>query len=314
MSRTTRATAVGGLICLALLLLLPLPVALAEGGAGTGGTGGAGWGGGSLGGGGVTVGVGVDDNQPAPTGHSVQPALPPRYEYSTVPCDECVIDGEVCYPDGQLGLVPVQPGEDTAEALPPGFTVPLLVIIVSSATHQFIGYAGQTICVRAAQPPPAPTPAAVWASVPLPEAQISFDPATYGVTQLQTWFWLANDLEKVDVTVAVPGGVGGYSVTATVHPVAYDWTFGDGTGEVSFTGGPGAAAGAAATHTYTEPGTYSVGVAVQWAGSYTFAGYGVDQTVPLGPVSQAETVRAYQVQQIRSLLLPPPSGQGTVPS
>jgi hypothetical protein len=135
--------------------------------------------------------------------------------------------------------------------------------------------------------------------------QISFNPGTFGVTQLPTWFWLANDTEGVNVSVAVPGGVGGYSVTVAVHPVAYYWDFGDGSSAVSYTAGSaGSATNASVTHTYGAATTYSVGLTVEWEGAYTFAGYGVTETVPLGPVDQAQKVQPYVVQQVRSVLLP----------
>jgi hypothetical protein len=158
-------------------------------------------------------------------------------------------------------------------------------------------------------PPPVPPVATtVWERASrvqqLPRPQIEINPGAHGLAQLPTWFWLGNDASGVDLTVGVPGGIDGYAVTLRAHPVAYDWTFGDGQTAVSYTAGSaGSGASASATHTYLDNGTFPVGVTVTWAGSYTFTGYGVTETVPLGPVRQPETVQPYVVQQIRSVLV-----------
>ena len=277
------------------------------GGQGSGGS--SGWGKGVLGPGGVTVVVGAGGPRrptPPPPPDSPTGSKTPVY-YAAVQCTECAINGEVCLPNGQLGLIPVPPGSDPLGHLPPGDTVPFYVEIVNSITGQVVGYTGQTLCNPAVAPPPPPPPAGVvWRTVPLPVAQIEFNPGTYGVTQLPTWYWLANDANGVDVRVAIPGGVGGYAVTLAVHPVAYYWSFGDGQTGVSYVaGGPGSASSASTTHTYVGPGTFQVGVTVAWAGSYTFTGYGVSETVALGPVDQPESSHSYVVQQIRSILVPP---------
>ncbi|HTV12129.1 MAG TPA: hypothetical protein VME20_09725 [Acidimicrobiales bacterium] len=175
---------------------------------------------------------------------------------------------------------------------------------MNSATNAVEGYLGETLCTPKPIPPPdPPSPAAVWGAVPLPEPDIQTNPATYGVTQLQSWFWLGNDSQGANDIISV--GIDGYAVTVTAHPVAYYWIFGDGTGAVSDTeGSAGGAANASATHTYTQAGTYPLGVIVAWQGTYMFTGFGVTETVPLGPVDQPEHVVNYTVQQIRSALLP----------
>jgi hypothetical protein len=204
----------------------------------------------------------------------------------------------------------VPSGSDLLANLPAGDTVPVYVVLISTTTGDIVGYAGTTLCLPQAAPaPPPPSAEAVWQTVPLPVAQIELNPNTYGVTQLPTWFTLANDAAGVDARVAVPGGVGGYTVTVAVHPVAFYWTFGDGATAVSETAGvQGSATLASATHTYLQPGTLQVQVMVAWAGSYTFTGYGVTQTEPLGPVDQAESTQPYTVQQIGSVLVPSARG------
>lgn len=228
----------------------------------------------------------------------------PPYYYRLVACDECALNGEICRRNGQLGLIPVAPGTDPVNKLPAGDSVPLYVEIVSTANNNVVGYVGETLCGGHSSPPPAPPSAAmVWKYVPLPAAQIAASPSSYGVTQLQSWFWLGNDAGGATLTVAT--GIDGYRVTLTAHPVDYYWYFGDGTSaRSSGSGAPGNAGAASATHTYVQPGTYSAGVIVAWAGDYTFQGYGVTETVPLGPVDQPEQILPYKVQQIRSMLLP----------
>ncbi len=139
--------------------------------------------------------------------------------------------------------------------------------------------------------------------VPFPQPSVRTDPGTIGVVQLPTWFWVGDSATSSGLTVG-PLGVGGYSVVLHVHPVAYYWSFGDGTDAVSYTGGSGGgAASASVVHTYHQQGTYEVGLGIAWEGSYTFTGYGVDQTVPLGPVRQPAVVRSYRVQEVRSVLV-----------
>ena len=287
------------LIC-SLALVVPFPEIAYATGSGT-----SGWGAGAIGPGGVAVGVGsaTPPGSPASTPDPPPSSLPPYY-YELVQCTECALNGEVCKANGQLGLIPVAQGTDPVNKLPAGDSVPDYVKIMRSVTNTFEGYLGETLCPQdAAPPPPPPSAAMVWEYVPLPTAQIQVNPGTYGVTQLQSWFSLGDD--AADANTAVTGAIDGYRVTLTAHPVAYYWYFGDGaSAESSSAGAAGSAGTASATHTYLEPGTYSVGVIVAWVGVYTFTGYGVTETVPLGPVDQPEQILQYRVQEIRSMLLP----------
>ena len=220
---------------------------------------------------------------------------PNQPEWVVVVCTTCVaLDGEVCLADGQLATIPRGGG------LPPGDSFPF--DRQSVEPDGFVLYAGPLEC--AAPPAPAPPTAGdVWDHVSLPLPEIEFNPATAGVVQLPTWFWLGNDAAGADLTVG-PVGLNGYSVTVTVHPVAYRWDFGDGGTVLTNTSGEaGSASGASATHTYGHKGTFQVGVTVTWAGSYTFSGYNVVTTASLGPVDQAESLRTYVVQEIRSVIV-----------
>jgi hypothetical protein len=212
------------------------------------------------------------------------------------------LNGEVCLANGKLGLTPVPAGSNPLTDLPAGDSVPVYVEIISSTTGAVVGYAGQTLC-NPPPPPPPPSLGAIWEAAPLPVPQVEFNPGSYGLVQLPTWFWLNDDAAGADLTVG-PLVVGGYSVTVTVHPVAYYWSFGDGETAVSDTAGSsGSAANASTTHTYVDMGTFPVGVIVAWAGSYTFSGFGVTETVALGPVDQAEAFQPYVVQEVRSVLV-----------
>jgi hypothetical protein len=270
------------------------------------GSGGLGWGYGVLGHEGVKVVVGVGGQRaPEPVDRTESKVIT-YYRY--IECTECTINGEVCFPNGKLGLIPepLDENPNPLTHLPPGDTIPYYVAIVSARTGQILGYLGRTVCLPSVQPPPPPPPEVVWQYAPLPEPQINFNPEKIGLTQLPTWFWVSNDAGNLVLSLEVPGGLDGYAVSLDVHPIAYHWDFGDGSsGESSVAGSAGGSEEASVIHTYREPGTYRVGLVVTWAGFYIYTGYGVARMVTLGPVNQPEAFRQYTVQQIRGVLVPP---------
>jgi PKD repeat protein len=138
----------------------------------------------------------------------------------------------------------------------------------------------------------------VWAEVPVPLAVLVIDPATTGITQLPSWFWVKGGGGPISVTVEM----GAYTVTATASPVEYQWDFGDGTSAASSSAGT--EAGPSVTHTYVDKGTYTVILGVEYAGSYTFAGPGGTGTASLGVYWQWRAGTPYTVQEVRSVLLP----------
>jgi hypothetical protein len=160
--------------------------------------------------------------------------------------------------------------------------------------------AAQTGSTPTPPPPPPPPPSAgeVWAEVPLPAAAPGVNPATAGITQLASWFWVEGGDGPVTVTVEM----GAYTVTATADPVEYRWEFGDGTSAASANAGSEGEPSVA--HTYTEKGTYTVGLAVQYAGSYTFDGPAGTGSASLGTYWQPEVATPYTVQEVRSVLVP----------
>lgn len=281
-----------------VLVMAGAPVAAYAGGQGGSGYGVVG----PTGVGGVVGAYGGPTTTLAPSPDPAPSSTPPDY-YEDIPCTECALSGEVCLASGKLSLIPLPPNfNPLTDPLPAGDSVPMYVEIISSTTGQVLGYAGETLC-NPTPPPVPPSAADVWQVVPLPLPQLEFNPSSYGLAQLPTWFWLNDDPAGTDVTVG-PLRIDGYSVTVTAHPVAYYWSFGDGQTAVSDTAGSsGSAANASTTHTYVDMGTFPVGVIVAWVGSYTFTGFGVTETVALGPVDQAEAFQPYVVQEVRSVLV-----------
>ncbi len=143
----------------------------------------------------------------------------------------------------------------------------------------------------------------MWSDVPLPVPVLGIDPATAGITQLASWFWVKGGGGPVSVSAEM----GLYAVTATAAPVAYQWEFGDGASAVS--ADAGGVAAPSVTHTYLEKGTYSVGVAVEYAGSYSFAGPAGAGSASLGSYWQPRVSTPYTVQEVRSVLFPTDGAQ-----
>lgn len=276
-------------------------------------------GGGSFGGAtatknGVSVGVGVRSSVASATTTPVTTGVVARQQgssYTTVPgfrqiylpCNDCLTYGIYCSSAGQL----VNVYHPLATA-PAGSYEPYLTRLVLG-DGQIPPQEERLVCpppaiatTTSALPPP-PTSAEVLKTVPFPSVSLGFDPSTEGITQLPTWFWVPN--AETNFTVG-PVSLGGYAVTAYLHAVSYDWSFGDGTSAASPRAGTGASAtSASVVHTYHETGTYRVGVSVTWEGDYTFMGGGLEQTVPLGPVREGTVYRDYRVQQVTSVLVSP---------
>ena len=237
------------------------------------------------------------------------PSQVPPYYIVYVPCDECVSGGtdEICTAQGIVGFDTNIPGDwQPGDPLPDGDTLLELEEELSSTTGQVLGLvpdsapnAGEPCNEQV--PPPPPSPSEAWAAAvkDLPVPQIEASPASSGLVQLQTWFWLAND--PVGVPITVTAAADGGSVTASVHPVSYTWDFGPpgASAVTTYTAGsPGSASSASAVYTYMDKGTYEVTVSVSWTGSYTFDG-GVP--IALAAVSEQQSF-PYEVREIRSVL------------
>jgi len=175
---------------------------------------------------------------------------------------------------------------------------------VSPATYQLYGPSGPlgapvTLCPsQRAQPPPAPpSPVEALSVVPWPVLHVGVNPAAPGLAHLPSWFWVSGPGQPVSAEADADG----YTVSATATPVAYSWNFGDGAGATSSV--PGSQSEPSTIHTFAHKGTYSVGLSVEWQGSYTFSGNGISETAPLGDYYQDVTVD-YVVQEVRSVLVP----------
>ena len=148
---------------------------------------------------------------------------------------------------------------------------------------------GAADCVSFVSPPPAPAPGPTPGRRPrrpTPEtlAQSAYDrvislaprpsleiaPAEIGLTGLDSFFWVGNDLRPVTATAGVPG----LTVTAEARPVRYSWGFGDGTSRM--TAHPGRpwnpATPGSVAHLYETKGRYDVTVEILWAARWRING------------------------------------------
>ena len=106
------------------------------------------------------------------------------------------------------------------------------------------------------------------------------------------------------VTVTVV--VGGYSVTTTATPVAYEWSFGDGATATS--GSAGSPDDPSVTHIYHFKGTYIVNLSIAYTGTYSYSARAAPGTAALGQYVQPAGSSPYVVQEVRSVLIPTPGG------
>jgi len=98
----------------------------------------------------------------------------------------------------------------------------------------------------------------------------------------------------------------GQPVTVHFTPVAYDWIYGDGSGQTVATPGQSWAASGlpdfaktATSHAYEDRGTYTVTVTVEFAARYEFAGQGwSDIPGTLGLTSDPITVTVKGVKTV----------------
>ena len=141
-----------------------------------------------------------------------------------------------------------------------------------------------------------PTAAEIWEQTPLPRREIGASPpgtrAWPGITRLATFFW--SD-PRPPTTAAV--SLRGFDVTVTARPIAYAWTFGDGSTQLA--GDPPSAI----VH-YIRRTTYDVTLYVVWEARarLVYAPWGIDLgDIDLGTVTLPET-RPYHVAEVRAVL------------
>ena len=160
-------------------------------------------------------------------------------------------------------------------------------------------------CPTPGSAPPwdAPSAAEVWEQTPLPRRGIDASPPGTidwpGITRLPTFLW--SDA-RPETTAAV--SLRGFSVTVTARPLAYAWSFGNGTTGVA--GDP-----PSAIVPYTRRGDYDVTLYVVWEARARLAyeAWGVDLgEIDLGTATLPEH-RSYHVAEIRAVLRTTPRGR-----
>jgi hypothetical protein len=186
--------------------------------------------------------------------------------------------------------------------LPPGARI-VGAFVVDVATPR-VGD-GVFVVLRCASPgeplpPPPPDAATIWQQTPLPRAQVhSSPPGTRdwpGIVNLESRFW-GDPLPDAHATVTLDG----YVVDVAAHPVAYGWSFEDGTTSVAATPGDAATPQRA---TFRRRGDHRLSLYVTWAGvaHITAPAFGLDFGVQdLGTVTLPVAV-THHVAEIRALL------------
>jgi len=148
-----------------------------------------------------------------------------------------------------------------------------------------------------AQRPPVPAVPAVptlgeaWNHAQLPAPAVTLDPATRGITGLDTRISTSGP-----TTVVIAATVRGYTITGTATLDHY---------EISVDGQPAANAGTG-HYTFETRGDHTVAVSAIWSGTATLAGPGLPAALPavdLGTAAITST-RTYPVNEIRSVLQP----------
>lgn len=135
--------------------------------------------------------------------------------------------------------------------------------------------------------------------LPIPGIAIQANPST-GLVALPSWFWADGYDGAVIGSSDVLGSV---SVDVEVQPLAYRWSFGDGTTSETTSLGQPYPAKSDIEHVYeqsslTAGGAYRVAVEVTFSAKYRVNGGGWQ---PLDPISRSFTTD-YPVQQLQSVL------------
>jgi hypothetical protein len=209
----------------------------------------------------------------------------------TVVTEQVIGPGTPVVPAGVVSL-------DDPALLPPGATA------VGDLVTE-VGQSGTTIlavprCVQPGDPllGAAPAPAEIWQETPLPRAAVHASPpgtdSWPGITRLATYFW-GEALPDAGAAVSLRG----FDVTVVARPIAYAWSFGDGTTAVE--ADPGSAS-APLRVTFLRRGDYLIDLYVVWEGRahISFAGFDVAD-VDLGTVTLPQRA-PYHVAEVRALL------------
>lgn len=160
-------------------------------------------------------------------------------------------------------------------------------------------------------PPPPPPTVDIWREAS--EDALRFGtalnptPGTGGITGLDTWFW-CDDPGSVTTE---PLTTNGWTVTATVEPIAFTWNV-SGSGAAAHTSETcgrapsileGTGAGAAWIWTPESVGTATIAFTSTWAGTWILVYEGINTgTFLLGPVPIEATPVSYPVAEFVSVL------------
>ena len=127
-----------------------------------------------------------------------------------------------------------------------------------------------TVCVGGGRPLPT-TPVPVFTvddlrRLPLPKAKLNVQPPTgRTLVNVATNLYASSAPRTFDITLL------GTPVRVDARPVAWTWTYGDGTTRTfDAPGAPYPDLGTA--HTWSDPGTYAVGLTTTWTATYSVAG------------------------------------------
>lgn len=140
------------------------------------------------------------------------------------------------------------------------------------------------------QPPQLPTVEDAWRAAHLPTPSILLDPASRGITGLETRIWT-----DPQAPLRIAASVGGYTITGTATPAGYTIHIDDGpvttTGEAHFT--------------FETKGVHIIRIGVVWHGTATLTGPDLARpiTTDIGTAT-ITTTRPYPVNEIRSVLQP----------
>jgi hypothetical protein len=174
-------------------------------------------------------------------------------------------------------------------------------------THDGTLVADRLVCIPFAEPgvqPPPPLPPRlptieeIWRRAQLPTPRVGLDPATRGITGLDTRIWT-----ETPTSLGITAALDGYSITGTATVTGYTVQVDDGPTRPAATSGT--AGDPIAHHVFETKGEHQVRIGVVWHGTATFTGPGLlgPLTINIGDAT-VTAARAYRVNEIRSVLQP----------
>jgi hypothetical protein len=155
----------------------------------------------------------------------------------------------------------------------------------------------------AQRPPPPPPPVLptieeVWRHAHLPTPVVGLDPATRGITGLDTRIWT-----ETGTSLSINASLDGYTITGTATVTGYRVQVDDE--PATRTSTSGSASDPIAHHIFETKGTHQVRIGVLWHGVATFSGPALVSpvTISIGDATITAT-RTYTVNEVRSVLQP----------